>query len=206
MALTAKQERFVEEYLIDGDSTQAAIRAGYSERGAKAAGVHNLNVEAIKKAIDKASKPDLTRKQEAFCLAFLETGNAAEAYRRSYDVADAAKDSWIYVEACQLLDNPKIALRVDQLQEEARRLALFNVAKASEEYEEARKMAMKVGNPSAAVSATQGKVKLFGLEAPTKRLHEHSGPNGGPMQTINHNMSPAEAEGAYADTLNDAEG
>jgi len=33
--LTAKQERFVNEYLIDLNATQAAIRAGYSERTAK---------------------------------------------------------------------------------------------------------------------------------------------------------------------------
>ena len=30
MALTEKQKRFVEEYLIDLNATQAAIRAGYS--------------------------------------------------------------------------------------------------------------------------------------------------------------------------------
>jgi phage terminase small subunit len=31
MALTDKQQRFVEEYLVDLNATQAAIRAGYSE-------------------------------------------------------------------------------------------------------------------------------------------------------------------------------
>ena len=118
---------------------------------------------------------DLTQKQEAFCLAYLETGNAAEAYRRAYDVAEAAKDSWIYVEATQLLDNPKITLRLEQLQEEAKKLALFNVAKASEEYEEARQIALREKNPSAAVSATNGKVKLFGLEKPTKSIHHLNG-------------------------------
>lgn len=30
--LTDKQKRFVEEYLIDLNATQAAIRAGYSEK------------------------------------------------------------------------------------------------------------------------------------------------------------------------------
>jgi len=35
MALTAKQRRFVEEYLVDLNATQAAIRAGYSPRSAK---------------------------------------------------------------------------------------------------------------------------------------------------------------------------
>ena len=34
MALTAKQQRFVDEYLIDMNGAQAAIRAGYSKNGA----------------------------------------------------------------------------------------------------------------------------------------------------------------------------
>lgn len=35
MALTAKQQRFVVEYLVDLNGTQAAIRAGYAKKGAK---------------------------------------------------------------------------------------------------------------------------------------------------------------------------
>ena len=35
MALTAKQRRFVDEYLIDLNATQAAIRAGYSKKTAE---------------------------------------------------------------------------------------------------------------------------------------------------------------------------
>lgn len=38
MALNAKQERFCEEYLVDLNATQAAIRAGYSEKTAKSQG------------------------------------------------------------------------------------------------------------------------------------------------------------------------
>ena len=38
MALTAKQKRFVEEYLIDLNATQAAIRAGYSPKTAEQIG------------------------------------------------------------------------------------------------------------------------------------------------------------------------
>lgn len=34
MALRAKQQRFVDEYLIDLNATQAVIRAGYSPRAA----------------------------------------------------------------------------------------------------------------------------------------------------------------------------
>lgn len=42
MALTAKQELFVREYLVDSNATQAAIRAGYSKDTARFIGAENL--------------------------------------------------------------------------------------------------------------------------------------------------------------------
>lgn len=42
MALTEKMKRFCDEYLIDLNATQAAIRAGYSKRTARAIGQENL--------------------------------------------------------------------------------------------------------------------------------------------------------------------
>ncbi len=125
----------------------------------------------------------LTPKQEAFALAYFETGNAAEAYRRAYDVSPDARDSWVYVEACQLLDHPKIALRVEELQEQAERLSIFTRQKALEEFEEARELALKTGAVAAAVSATNGKVKLFGLDAPARIRAEVTGKDGGPIRT-----------------------
>lgn len=52
--LTPKQERFVSEYLVDLNATQAAIRAGYSEHTAKAIGHENLTKPDIAAAIAKA--------------------------------------------------------------------------------------------------------------------------------------------------------
>ena len=52
--LTKKQKRFVEEYLIDLNATQAAIRAGYSPDTAQQMGSENLSKPVIKNAIDKA--------------------------------------------------------------------------------------------------------------------------------------------------------
>lgn len=51
--LTAKQKRFVEEYLIDCNATQAAIRAGYSKKTAKQIGQENLTKPDLKKCIDE---------------------------------------------------------------------------------------------------------------------------------------------------------
>jgi len=42
MALTAKQKVFVAEYLVDLNATQAAVRAGYSEKTAYSVGHENL--------------------------------------------------------------------------------------------------------------------------------------------------------------------
>lgn len=52
--LTAKQKRFIEEYLIDLNATQAAIRAGYSPKTAYSIGEENLKKPEVKVAIDKA--------------------------------------------------------------------------------------------------------------------------------------------------------
>ena len=57
---TPKQLRFIEEYLIDLNATQAAIRAGYSKKTAKDIGCENLakpNIAAaIQAGMDKRSE------------------------------------------------------------------------------------------------------------------------------------------------------
>lgn len=52
--MTKKQKRFIEEYLIDLNATQAAIRAGYSSDTAYSIGQENLKKPEIKSHIDKA--------------------------------------------------------------------------------------------------------------------------------------------------------
>jgi phage terminase small subunit len=51
--MTKKQKRFAEEYLIDLNATQAAIRAGYSPETAKSIGSENLTKPDIRAYIDK---------------------------------------------------------------------------------------------------------------------------------------------------------
>ena len=53
MALTAKQQRFCDEYLVDLNATQAAIRAGYSVKTARVIGTENLTKPAVQEYIDK---------------------------------------------------------------------------------------------------------------------------------------------------------
>ena len=54
--LTPKQQRFVEEYLIDLNATQAAIRSGYSERTANEQGSRLLANVSISEAIAEAQE------------------------------------------------------------------------------------------------------------------------------------------------------
>jgi phage terminase small subunit len=51
--LSPKQERFAQEYLIDLNATQAAIRAGYSPRSAKQQGARLLTKDDVQAAIQK---------------------------------------------------------------------------------------------------------------------------------------------------------
>lgn len=50
--LTAKQQRFCDEYLIDLNATQAAIRAGYSKRSARQIADLNMSKHDIREYID----------------------------------------------------------------------------------------------------------------------------------------------------------
>lgn len=56
MALTPKQQRFVEEYLIDLNATQAAIRAGYSEKNADKIGSQLLGKTRVAASIREAQE------------------------------------------------------------------------------------------------------------------------------------------------------
>ena len=54
--LTPKQERFISEYLVDLNATQAAIRAGYSRNSARQIGVENLSKPVIAAAVSAAKR------------------------------------------------------------------------------------------------------------------------------------------------------
>lgn len=66
MKLTAKQERFCQEYIVDFNATQAAIRAGYSQKTARDIACENLAKPNIENRIKELTsqlqkKTDITR-------------------------------------------------------------------------------------------------------------------------------------------------
>ena len=58
---TIKQQRFVDEYLVDYNATQATIRAGYSAKRADAIGYDLLRKPEIQAAIQKALQKQQAR-------------------------------------------------------------------------------------------------------------------------------------------------
>lgn len=63
MALTDKQRRFVDEYLVDLNATQAAIRAGYSQKTASSQGERLLRNVEVSLAVQEAQAKRSTRVQ-----------------------------------------------------------------------------------------------------------------------------------------------
>lgn len=82
LGLTEKQQRFVDEYLVDLNATQAAIRAGYSADTARAIGHENLTKPDIQLAIAEARKAQQQRTQITADRVVLELGLIAFADAR----------------------------------------------------------------------------------------------------------------------------
>lgn len=111
-----------------------------------------------------SAKPELTPKQEAFAQAYVETGNASEAYRRAYN-AENMKSTTVMVKACTTLAQYKIRVRVEELQGEALERHNMTVDSIAELLMEDRDFARENGTPAAAVTASMGLAKLYGLLA-----------------------------------------
>lgn len=66
--LTVKQQRFADEYIITGNATEAAIKAGYSQKTARAIGNENLTKPNIKiyidERLDKLKKESIAEQDE----------------------------------------------------------------------------------------------------------------------------------------------
>jgi len=104
----------------------------------------------------------LTPKQAAFCHAYIETGNASEAYRRAYD-AQNMKLATVGRKAQVMLNHAGVAAEIQRLKTRVAHEHDVTVASLIRELEEARQLALKNKQPGAAVNATMGKGKLAGV-------------------------------------------
>ena len=104
----------------------------------------------------------LTPKQEAFAQAYVETGNASEAYRRSYDAANMRPEA-LHVEASRLLADPKVSLRIAHLRKVATEATQVTLTSHLRKLAELRNRATTKGQFAAAISAEIGRGKVAGL-------------------------------------------
>ena len=104
----------------------------------------------------------LTPKQEAFAQAYIETGNASEAYRRAFNVRPNTKPESINVNASKTLADAKVSQRVAELKAEHAKRHEMTVDDIRQMLLEDRTFAREMETPAAAVSATMGLAKLYG--------------------------------------------
>lgn len=129
--------------------------------------------------MERKAKRRFTDKMELFCLAYVETGNASEAYRRSYNTANMA-DKTAQREGYNLLQNPLVQTRIEELRIKVMERHEITVDTLLAELEEARLLGKETGKASAMVTASMGKAKLLGLD---KQIVELTGKDGAPIET-----------------------
>lgn len=168
--LTAKQARFVEEYLVDLNATQAAIRAGYSKKRAGAIGFENLKKPEIDFAIQAAKKERSVRTGVTQDRVIKELSRIAFADPRA--IMSWGPDGVIMRDSKDLTDDEAsiVAEVAENVTETSRSLKV--------------KLACKLG-------ALEKLCKHLGLYDDKMRL-EHSGFGGAPLRVIFEGLDDAE--------------
>ncbi len=114
----------------------------------------------------------MTPRQEAFARAYVETGNASEAYRRA-GYSQAQSDEAIHQNACKLL--AKVLPRVEQLQQKVIERHDVTIDTIAGMLKEDRELARGSKQAGPAVTATMGLAKLYGLITDKRELTVKTG-------------------------------
>jgi phage terminase small subunit len=166
MKLSPKQAMFVKEYLVDFNATQAAIRAGYSERTARAQGQRLLTKVDIHDAIEKAGQKRANKLDVTVERIVLELARIA--------FADPG-------EIIQVVNGRVVVKDTSELTEDQRRVVA----------EVTQTDTMNGGSLKVKLHDKQKALELLGrYQGMFIDRHEHSGPGGGPIQT--EDMTDAE--------------
>lgn len=119
----------------------------------------------------------LTIKQENFCLEYVSSGNASDAYRAAYSVANM-KPATVNRNAKTLIENNKIITRIAELRAPAIEKAGITYEGHLLTLEKLRIDAAKAGQFGAAINAEVSRGKAAGLykdRVEIKNEHKHSG-------------------------------
>lgn len=160
--LTPKQARFVEEYLVDLNGTQAAIRAGYSENSAAEIAWQTLRRPHVAEAVDRllAERPGVTRTRIIDELAKV-------GFANMYDYIAVQDDGTAYVDLSNLTRDQAAAigeLTVDQYMDGA-----------GEEARPIKRIRFKLSSKQDALEKLGRTLRMF------IDRHELTGKDGGPL-------------------------
>lgn len=167
-ALNPRERRFVEEYLIDFSQAKAALRAGYSPKGAATTANRLMKKEAVQRAITTAVKQSLdkfriTRERvlaEYARLAFSDLG----------DAIDIAEDGTATVNLARIRENKDFRAAVAEISQS-------DVDLGKDRGTE-RRTKIKLHQKKGALDALAKYLRLM----PADRV-EVTGDDGGPMRT-----------------------
>lgn len=128
----------------------------------------------------KGREMSLTQKQENFCLSYIETGNASEAYRRAYD-AENMKEATVNNKSHVLLKNGDITARLSELRAPVVAKAQITLEQHLIDLKRLRDLAEASEKFGPAVQAEMARGKASGLYVDKTEL---TGKDGGPVEVI----------------------
>ena len=124
------------------------------------------------------AKDKLTHFQEQFCLEYIKTGNASEAYRTVSPKAKNWLDATVWERASVMMRRNKVATRIAELQEHAALRAQETVDSLGVELNEMLDGARELKRYDIGVAAIMGKAKLFGFLVDKKEIRT------GPLENL----------------------
>lgn len=175
MALNEKQQRFVQEYLVDLNGTQAAIRAGYSPKTAPSQASRLLTNAKVTEAL-QAARARIGRKLEVTQERILQE-LARIAFADVRDLFTWDEESASYVPSANLTDDQAAA--VSAIEAETTRFTRDDGT-----VETKIKLKLKTYDKKGALDSLAKHLGMF------VERHEHTGRDGGPIET--HEISDAE--------------
>lgn len=163
--LTRKQQKFVDEYLVDLNGTQAAIRAGYSTDTACAIASENLRKPYIAAAIDAAmaARPGITRTRIVHELALI-------GFANMLDYVTPQGDGTAYVDLSKLTRDQAAAIGEIVTEE--------YVEGRGDDSREVKRVKFKLSDKQGALEKLGKALGMF------RERHEHTGKDGVPLVPV----------------------
>lgn len=113
--------------------------------------------------ISSTCKKPLTQFQEAFCLQYIKSGNASDAYRAVSPNSRHWTHNALWVTASKMMARPNVGLRISELRTSMATRAMTSTLELGDELNRIIELARRENQCGVAVRAIMAKAKLFGF-------------------------------------------